>query len=98
MKLKIEDKMKERDYTLWASSDNILYFVTPVDEKPSYCCDVKIEKDNNVSFKLRYVTKKGFELCSDWIGCFFDDNHFKKFEDNFWQLARFLYNYEENNQ
>ena len=94
MKDKLEQVMKERDYWLHSiENETIFHFCTPIGEEPSFVCDVKYSQES-VEFRFRYLTKKCFQLSSDWLGCFFDDKHFKKFETNFWGLASTLYNYE----
>lgn len=92
---RIEEKMKERDYWLHSSNGNntVLHYLTPVGENPCLCCDVFIKGDD-VEFKFRYLTKRCVILTTDNIGSFFDDEHFKKFEVDFWNLATVLYNYE----
>ena len=94
----IKEIMTKRNYHLYATSgDNkILHYGTPVEEKPHICCDVFI--NNYVEFKFRYITKKCIMLTTDNIGSFFDDNHFNKFEVDFWNLATALYNFEYNNK
>lgn len=94
---KIEQKMKERNYWLHSTNGNntVLHYITPVEEKPNFCCEVYIKNEANVEFRFRYLTKKCTSLQTDFIGSFFDDGHFNKFEVDFWNLATVLYNYEK---
>lgn len=93
---KIKEKMKERNYYLLATNaqETILYFCIPFDEKPRFSCEVYIDKNEYVEFKFEYITKKLFILCSNNIGSFFDDEHFNKFESEFFVLANELFNLE----
>lgn len=96
MKEKIVEVMKERNYELRATSgEDTFHFHTPLGENPPLICDVLIRSEESIEFKFRYVTEKCFELSSRWIGSFFDDEHFNKFEIWFWNLATVLYNYEK---
>lgn len=90
----IKEIMTKRNYHLYATSgDNkILHYGTPAGETPHICCDVFI--NNYVEFKFRYLTKRCITLSTEHIGSFFDDEHFNKFEVEFWNLARELYNFE----
>lgn len=93
---KIKNTMQERDYWLYATNGNntVFYFNTPVEELPQYSCEVYIQNENDVQFKFKYITKRCIILSTDNIGSFFDDEHFKKFEGEFWRLATELYNFE----
>lgn len=93
---KIEEKMKERDYWLYATSNEgkVLHFGTPPTEKPNFSCEIYVGENENVTFKFRYITKKLSILTTGEIGSFFDDNQFNKFEVDFWNLASVLYDYE----
>ena len=88
--------MNERNYILHSTNgdNSVLHYITPIGEKPNICCDVFIKENNYVEFKFRYLTKRCVILATENIGCFFDDNHFNKFEVDFWNLATVLYNYE----
>lgn len=92
----IKDKMHERNYCLYATSgdETILYYGTPVEEKPPIACEVYIKSKDDVEFKFRYLTKNITILTTENIGSFFNDEHFNKFECNFWNLATTLYNFE----
>ena len=94
----IEDKMKNRNYCLYATSNNksILHYGTPFEERPNISCEIHIENNNIITFKFKYLTKKLAILTTNEIGNFFDDEHFNKFESYFWNLARTLYNSEFN--
>ena len=95
---KIIDIMTERKYTLVVcTGEDEFHFHTPLDEKPPIICDVRTRGDY-VEFNFRYVTKRCFSLESGWIGSFYDDEHFNKFEGWFWGLAITLYNYENENK
>lgn len=88
--------MNERNYILHSTNgdNSVLHYMTPIGEKPNICCDVLINKNNYVEFKFRYLTKRCVVLSTENIGCFFDNNHFNKFEVDFWNLATTLYNFE----
>lgn len=100
MKQEIQEKMKIRRYRLVATSNEneILHFATPIGEKPSFSCDVYINKDKSVEFSFKYITKKCSILTTGRIGSFFDDKHFNKFEADFHFLALVLYKAEEDPQ
>lgn len=88
--------MNERNYILHSTSgdNSVLHYITPIREKPNICCDVFIKENNYVEFKFRYLTKRCVILTTDNIGCFFDFNHFHKFEVDFWNVAKILYDFE----
>lgn len=94
---KVKDVMKERDYWLHSTNgdETTLHYMTPFEEKPNFTCDVYIISDKDVEFRFRYLTKTCIILTTDLIGSFFDENHFHKFEVNFWNAATVLYNYEK---
>ena len=94
---KIKEKMEERNYWLHATNGDksVLYFSTPVGEKPNFACEVHIKNKDDVQFKFKYLTKKCVMLFTDCIGSFFDDKHFHQFEVDFWGLCTTLYNFEE---
>ena len=96
---KIKNVMQERDYWLHSTSGNnkVFHFCTPIKEKPNLCCDVFISENDYVEFKFRYLTKRCVILTTDNIGSFFDEEHFHKFETDFWSLACVLYEYEKRN-
>jgi hypothetical protein len=93
---RIKGKMQDREYWLGATSgDNkILYFNTPIGEKPNFTCEVYIKSENDVEFKFKYLTKRCVVLSTDCIGSFFSDEQFQRFECDFWNLATTLYNFE----
>lgn len=93
---KIKDKMHERNYWLYATSgdEKILYYGTPIEEKPHIACEIYVKDKDAVEFKFRYLTKNSTILTTGDISCFFNDEHFNKFESNFLVLARELYNFE----
>lgn len=88
--------MHERNYWPYATNgdETILYYGTPIEEKPHFACEVYIKGKENVEFKFRYLTKNTTILTTENIGSFFNDEHFNKFECNFWNLATALYNFE----
>lgn len=92
----INIRMNERKYILHSTNGDksVLHYSTPIGEKPNICCDVFIKENHDIEFKFRYLTKRCVMLTTDKIGCFFDDNHFNKFEVDFWNLATTLYNFE----
>lgn len=94
---KVKEKMKERNYWLYATSadDRILHYGTPIEENPHFACEVYVYEKDKVDFKFRYLTKQATILTTERIGDFFNDEHFSKFEHNFWNLATVLYNDEK---
>ena len=57
---RIEEKMKERNYLIYATSNDktILHYGTPPEERPNIACEIYLHKNDIVSFKFRYITKK----------------------------------------
>lgn len=103
MKKLIEDiniTMNERNYILHSTSgDNrLLCYMSPIGEKPNICCDIIINENKYVEFQFKYLTRKCVILTTSKIGSFFDNNHFNKFEVDFWNLATTLYNFEYENK
>lgn len=93
---RIKDKMKDRDYWLSATNgdNSVLYFNTPIGEKPNFTCEVYIKSETDIQFKFKYLTQKCTLLITNSIGCFFSDLQFQRFETDFYNLATTLYNFE----
>lgn len=95
----IIDKMEERNYNYLLKTTGekfrVYAFYTPLEDKIKFNVDVIIE-NNNVYFQFRKMIDGIFEVHSDKISSFFDDEHFDKFEARFTAVANWCQCYDRN--
>lgn len=95
----IMNKMQERNYSYLCNTTNdkfIVYsFHTPLEDKIKFNLDVIVE-NNNIYFQFRKMIDRIFEVHSNKIGSFFNDEHFNKFEARFTAVANWCQCYDRN--
>lgn len=85
----ILSKMEERGYVCLSqttTNERIIYTFHIAQSKTDFIVDVIVE-DDKVYFQFKTLIAKIFQISSDKIGCFFDDEHFNKIEEKFSPVA-----------